>query len=42
MEELWHGTAPMTAMTHIAVVEKAEEDSPGWMEHVSDEQYLGY
>jgi len=27
-------------MTHIAVVEKTEEESIGRMEHVSDEQYL--
>lgn len=40
-EKHWHGAAPTTAMTHIAVVEKAEGDSTGWMEHVSDEQYLG-
>jgi len=40
-EKHWHGAAPTTAMTHIAVVERAEEDSTGWMEHVSDEQYLG-
>jgi quercetin dioxygenase-like cupin family protein len=39
-EKHWHGAAPTTAMTHIAVVEKADEDSTGWMEHVSDEQYL--
>lgn len=38
-EKHWHGAAATTAMTHIAVVEKAEEDSTGWMEHVSDEQY---
>ena len=38
-EKHWHGAAPTTAMTHIAVVEKAEEDSTGWMEHVSDEEY---
>jgi hypothetical protein len=35
------GAAPATAMTHIAVVEQAEEDSTGWMEKVSDEQYQG-
>lgn len=39
-EKHWHGAAPTTAMTHIAVVEKVEGDSTGWMEHVSDEQYL--
>jgi quercetin dioxygenase-like cupin family protein len=40
-EKHWHGAAPATAMTHIAVVEKAGEESNDWMEHVSDEQYLG-
>jgi len=40
-EKHWHGAAPDKAMTHIYVVERAEEDSTGWMEHVSDEQYLG-
>jgi len=40
-EKHWHGAAPTTAMTHIAVVEKAKEDSTSWMEKVSDEQYLG-
>jgi len=39
-EKHWHGAAPTTAMTHIAVVEKAGEDATIWMEHVSDEQYL--
>ena len=38
-EKHWHGAAPTTAMTHIAVVEKTEEEYNGWMEHVSDEQY---
>jgi len=38
-EKHWHGAAPTTAMTHIAVVEKTEEDATSWMEHVSDEQY---
>ena len=40
-EKHWHGAAPTTSMTHIYVVEKTEEESTGWMEHVSDEQYLG-
>jgi quercetin dioxygenase-like cupin family protein len=39
-EKHWHGAAPTTAMTHIAIVEKTEDSSTGWMEHVSDEQYL--
>jgi quercetin dioxygenase-like cupin family protein len=38
-EKHWHGAAPTTAMTHIAIVEKAEDNSTGWMEHISDEQY---
>ena len=38
-EKHWHGAAPTTAMTHIAIVERAEESSTGWMEKVSDEQY---
>jgi quercetin dioxygenase-like cupin family protein len=40
-EKHWHGAAPTTAMTHIAVVEKAGEDATKWTEHVSEEQYLG-
>ncbi len=40
-EKHWHGAAPTTAMTHIAVVEKIEENSTSWMEHVSDEQNQG-
>ena len=39
-EKHWHGAAPTTAMTHIAIVEKTEENSTGWMEKVNDEQYL--
>ena len=38
-EKHWHGAAPSTAMTHIAIVEKTEENSTGWMEQVNDEQY---
>ena len=38
-EKHWHGAAPTTAMTHVAIVEKIEENSTGWMEQVSDEQY---
>ena len=40
-EKHWHGVAPTTAMTHIAVVEKSDGQSADWLEHVSDEQYLG-
>ena len=38
-EKHWHGAAPTTAMTHIAIVEKLDDKSSDWMEHVSDEQY---
>ena len=40
-EKHWHCAAPNNAMTHIAVVEKTEEDYNGWMELVSDVQYHG-
>src|SRR5664280_866745 len=36
-EKHWHGAAPTTAMTHIAIVEKLEGKSADWMEKVSDE-----
>lgn len=35
----WHGAAPDTAMTHIAIQEELDGKSADWMEHVSDEQY---
>ena len=38
-EKHWHGAAPTTAMTHIAIVEKTDSNSTEWMEKVSDEQY---
>jgi quercetin dioxygenase-like cupin family protein len=38
-EKHWHGAAPTTAMTHIAIVEVLDGKSTDWMEHVSDEQY---
>lgn len=38
-EKHWHGAAPTTAMTHIAIVEKLEGKSADWLEKVSDEQY---
>ena len=37
-EKHWHGAAPNTTLTHIAIVEKTDEPTT-WMEHVSDEQY---
>jgi quercetin dioxygenase-like cupin family protein len=38
-EKHWHGAAPNTAMTHIAIAEKHDGTSVEWMEHVSDKQY---
>ncbi len=40
-EKHWHGAAPTTAMTHIAIVEKLDGKSATWLEKVSDEQYRG-
>ena len=38
-EKHWHGAAPATAMTHIAVQERFDGKAVEWMEHVTDEQY---
>jgi quercetin dioxygenase-like cupin family protein len=38
-EKHWHGAAPTTAMTHIAIVEVLAGKSVDWMGKVSDEQY---
>jgi len=38
-EKHWHGAAPKTAMTHIAIQEALDGKSVEWMEQVSDEQY---
>jgi 4-carboxymuconolactone decarboxylase len=35
----WHGAAPNTAMTHIAIVEQLDGKSTDWMEKVTDSQY---
>lgn len=35
----WHGAAPTTAMTHVAVTGTADGKSVTWMEKVSDAQY---
>lgn len=40
-EKHWHGAAPSTAMTHIAVHENLDGAVVEWMEKVSDEQYGG-
>jgi quercetin dioxygenase-like cupin family protein len=40
-EKHWHGAAPTTAMTHIALQEALDGKIVDWMEKVSDEQYQG-
>ncbi|GIK27989.1 MAG: cupin domain-containing protein [Chloroflexi bacterium] len=40
-EKHWHGAAPTTAVTHIAIQESVEGQAVHWMEHVSDAQYQG-
>lgn len=35
----WHGAAPNTAMSHIAIVEQLNGKSTDWMEKVTDAQY---
>lgn len=40
-EKHWHGAAPTTAMTHIAIQEKLDGKTANWLEHVSDKQYGG-
>jgi quercetin dioxygenase-like cupin family protein len=38
-EKHWHGAAPTTAMTHIAIQEQLDGKVVDWMEKVSDDQY---
>jgi quercetin dioxygenase-like cupin family protein len=38
-EKHWHGAAPTTAMTHIALQEQLDGKAVDWMEKVSDDQY---
>ena len=38
-EKHWHGAAPATAMTHIAIQEQLDGKAVDWMEQVSEEQY---
>jgi len=38
-EKHWHGAAPKTSMTHIAIQERLHGKAVDWLEHVSDEQY---
>jgi quercetin dioxygenase-like cupin family protein len=38
-EKHWHGAAPTTAMTHIAIQESLNGKVVDWMEKVTDDQY---
>jgi len=38
-EKHWHGAAPTTAMTHIAIQEALNGEVVEWMEKVADEEY---
>ena len=40
-EKHWHGAAPTTAMTHIAIQEALDGKAVEWLEKVSDDQYNG-
>lgn len=40
-EKHWHGAAPTTAMTHIAMQEALDGSPVDWLEPVSDAQYGG-
>ncbi len=41
-EKHWHGAAPATAMSHIAISEHLDGKSVDWLEQVSDAQYRGH
>jgi quercetin dioxygenase-like cupin family protein len=38
-EKHWHGAAPTTEMTHIAIQEQLDGNVVEWLEPVTDEQY---
>ena len=38
-EKHWHGAAPATAMTHIAIAERQDGKAVDWLEQVSDADY---
>ena len=38
-EKHWHGAAPTTAMTHLAIQEYLDGSAVTWLEQVSDAQY---
>ena len=38
-ERHWHGAAPSTAMSHMAIQERLDGAAVDWLRHVSDEEY---
>jgi len=38
-EKHWHGAAPTTAMTHLAIQERLDGRTVDWLEQVSDDQH---
>ena len=40
-EKHWHGAAPGTALTHIAIQEELNGKAVEWLERVTDDQYRG-
>ncbi|GAB4066460.1 cupin domain-containing protein [Ancylobacter sonchi] len=40
-EKHWHGAAPDTAMTHLAIAEAQDGKVVDWLEKVSDADYAG-
>jgi quercetin dioxygenase-like cupin family protein len=40
-EKHWHGAAPTTGMTHIAVQEALDGKTADWLEPATDAQYRG-
>ena len=40
-ERHWHGAAPDTAMSHIAIAEEINGSRVTWEDKVSDDDYLG-
>lgn len=40
-EKHWHGATATMAMSHIAIQEALDGKAVEWLEHVTDQQYLG-
>ncbi len=40
-ERHWHGASPTAAMTHLAIQERLDGKAVDWLEHVTDQEYLG-